>query len=97
MAEQLAGETKGAASPSIRQMGLREDQAKCPFLPLPVAAPRAHRPPPPAARERSGASETFNFVLMSSGGVPRPALRDRLIYLSAPLTEAVVPSAEVDP
>lgn len=68
-----------------------------PSSPLPVAAPRAHRAPPAAARERSGASETFNFVLMSSGGVPGRALRDRLIYLSAPFTEAVVPSAEVDP
>lgn len=48
VAEQLAGGTKGAASPSIRQMGLRGDQAKCPFLPLlspwppsaPIALPR---------------------------------------------------------
>ena len=75
----------------------RPSQVSLPSSPLPVAAPRAYRPPPPAARERSDAWETFNFVLMSSGGVPRRALRDRLIYLSAPFTEAVVPSAEVDP
>lgn len=74
--EQLAGETKGPAAPSVRQMGRRGDQAKHSFLPLlspplPAAAPHSHGPPPPAAPERSGASETFNSGLMSSGGVPR--------------------------
>lgn len=93
MAEQLAGETKGAPPPSTRQMGLRGDQAKCPFLPLllPVAAPRAHRAPPAAARERSGASETFNFVLMSSGGVPGRAPGMAHLSVRALYRGAVVP------
>lgn len=47
----------------------RASQVPLPSSPR-AAAPDSHRPPPPAARERSGASETFNSVLMSSGGVP---------------------------
>lgn len=46
----------------------RPSQVPFPSSPLPCSprcAPHSHRPPLPAARERSGASETFNSVLMS--------------------------------
>lgn len=86
---------RGPPPPPSGRWGSEETK---PSVPSFLSSPRGRPPhPPPAAWERSGASETFNFVLMSSGGVPGRALRDRLIYLSAPFTEAVVPSAEVDP
>lgn len=51
----------------------RPSQVSIPsFLSSPRPPPHAHRPPPPAAGERSGASETFNSVLMRLGGVPPP-------------------------
>lgn len=92
--EQLVGETEGPAAPSVRQMGLLGDQAKHSFLPFlscppPRPPPHSHHPSPPAAQERSGASETFNSVLMSSGGVPR-AQEDPLFICPRPLVCALL-------
>lgn len=65
---------RGPHPPQSGRWGAEETKpSKYPFLPLlSPAAPHAHRPPPPAAGERSGASETFNSVLMRLGGVPPP-------------------------